>query len=198
VTPTEEPRSESDEATAAATQQQATQEVTPAATKAPTAAATDEVTDEATAEPTTAPTQPPAASSSEFIYPLANYTRTQGFGCSNLGFYSYNAEYGCAVHNGLDLAAASGTDILAAADGTVVTAGWCNCGLGYYVEIDHGDGVHTLYGHMASQPYVSAGQTVSQGDVIGPVGSTGISTGPHTHFMVTVNGTAKNPEDYLP
>jgi murein DD-endopeptidase MepM/ murein hydrolase activator NlpD len=86
---------------------------------------------------------------------------------------------------------------MASAGGTVVTAGWCNCGLGYYVEIDHGDGIHTLYGHMASQPYVSAGEAVNQGDVIGPVGSTGISTGPHTHFMVTVNGTARNPEDFL-
>lgn len=156
-------------------------------------------TPEATSEPTA--TQEPAeeeASSAQFIFPLENYRRTQGFGCSNLGFYSYNAEYGCPVHNGLDLAASSGTPIMAAGSGTVVTAGWCNCGLGYYVEIDHGGGVHTLYGHMASQPYVSAGQSVSQGDVIGPVGSTGISTGPHVHFMVTVNGTARNPENYLP
>jgi murein DD-endopeptidase MepM/ murein hydrolase activator NlpD len=183
TTPTEPPLSEEEEATAAATQQ-------------PTEEATEEPTEEATEEP--APTETPEQSSSAFIYPLENYTRTQGFGCSNLGFYSYNAEYGCAVHNGLDLAAPSGTDILAAGSGTVVTAGWCNCGLGYYVEIDHGDGVHTLYGHMASQPYVRAGASVSQGDVIGPVGSTGISTGPHTHFMVTVNGSAKDPENYLP
>ncbi len=177
---TEPPLSEEEEATVAATQ-------TPRATTEPTA----------TQEPAEEPEEE-EESSAQFIYPLADYRRTQGFGCSNLGFYSYNAEYGCPVHNGLDLAASSGTPILAAGSGTVVTAGWCNCGLGYYVEIDHGGGVHTLYGHMASQPYVSAGQSVSQGDQIGPVGSTGISTGPHVHFMVTVNGTARNPENYLP
>lgn len=182
-TSTEPPLSEEEEATVAVTQTPAT--VTPAATQAP-----------AEPEETPAPTQAPA--SSEFIYPLSDYTRTQGFGCSNLGFYSYNAEWGCAVHNGLDLAAPSGTPILASAGGTVVTAGWCNCGLGYYVEIDHGNGINTVYGHMASQPYVSAGQSVSQGDAIGPVGSTGISTGPHTHFMVKVNGVARDPESYLP
>lgn len=175
VTSTEPPRSEGEEATAAVTE-------TPRATEAP-----------ATETPAT---QPPS-SSAQFIYPLADYTETQQFGCSNLGFYSYNAEYGCALHNGLDMAAPSGSDIMAAGSGTVVTAGWCNCGLGYYVEIDHGNGIHTLYGHMASQPYVSAGETVNQGDVIGPVGSTGISTGPHVHFMVTVNGKATDPKKYL-
>jgi murein DD-endopeptidase MepM/ murein hydrolase activator NlpD len=182
ATATEPPRSEEEEATVQATQ-------TPAAsTQAPETAEAE----------TPAATEAPSSGTSEFIYPLANYTRTQGFGCSSLGFYSYNAEYGCPLHNGLDLAAPSGTAIMASAGGTVITAGWCNCGLGYYVEIDHGGGVHTIYGHMASLPYVKAGQTVNQGDVIGPVGSTGISTGPHTHFMVTVNGAAKNPENYLP
>ncbi len=180
-TPTEPPLSEEEEATVAATQ-----------TPAPTQAATTPAT---TPAPTTAPaTEEPT---SRFSYPLATYTRTQGFGCSSLGFYSYNAEWGCAVHNGLDLAAPSGTPILAAAGGTVVAAGWCNCGLGYYVEIDHGDGYHTLYGHMASQPYVAVGQQVARGETIGPVGSTGISTGPHVHFMVRIDGTAVNPEDYL-
>lgn len=191
--PSEPPLSEEEEATAAATNQ-------PSATA--TAAPTQAATEGATAEPTTAPTQAPEptepAAVGGFIYPLENYTRTQAFGCSNLGFYSYNEQYGCPLHDGLDLAAPSGTPLLAAAAGTVVTAGWCNCGLGYYVEIDHGDGLHTLYGHMASQPYVSAGQSVSQGEVIGPLGSTGISTGPHVHFMVKVNGVSQNPDDYLP
>lgn len=186
LTPTEPPLSEEEEATVAATQQP-TETDTPSAE--PTAAATQEAT--------TAP-EPTEESSTGFIYPLASYTRTQPFGCSNLGFYSYNEEYGCPLHDGLDLAAPSGTPLLAAGSGTVVTAGWCNCGLGYYVEIDHGDGVHTLYGHMASQPYVRAGESVSQGDVIGPLGSTGISTGPHVHFMVKVNGASRNPEDFLP
>lgn len=178
-TPSEPPRSEAEEATIAAAEQ---------ATRTPAVEVTEEVEE----------VEAPEAVGSGFIYPLENYRRTQAFGCSNLGFYSFNAEFGCPLHDGLDLAAPAGTPLLASAGGTVVTAGWCNCGLGYYVEIDHGDGLHTLYGHMASQPFVAAGQTVNQGDVIGPLGSTGISTGPHVHFMVTVNGEPQNPEGYLP
>jgi uncharacterized protein YgiM (DUF1202 family) len=131
------------------------------------------------------------------IYPLENYTFTQGYGCSSLGFYAYNADWGCRVHNGIDLSAPFYTPILAADGGTVVEAGWCDCGLGYYVKIDHGNGLATLYGHMAEMPYVRDGQTVNQGDTIGPIGSTGLSTGPHTHFMVQENGVTVNPLDYL-
>ncbi|MGD9714021.1 MAG: peptidoglycan DD-metalloendopeptidase family protein, partial [Thermomicrobiales bacterium] len=137
------------------------------------------------------------AASNDFIYPLAKYTFTQAYGCSNLGFYSYNAAWGCRVHNGIDLSAPFGTPILASAGGTVVEAGWCDCGLGYYVKIDHGNGLSTYYGHMQSMPYVSVGDVVSQGETIGPVGSTGLSTGPHTHFMVQKNGVTVDPMDYL-
>lgn len=140
----------------------------------------------------------PAVSSEGFIWPIDGGTVTQGFGCSNLGFYAYDPNWGCPVHDGLDIAAPAYTPIHAAAAGTVVAAGWCDCGLGYYVEIDHGNGVHTLYGHMAEQPYVSVGQQVSQGETIGPVGSTGLATGPHTHFMVKINGVAQDPQNYLP
>jgi murein DD-endopeptidase MepM/ murein hydrolase activator NlpD len=132
-----------------------------------------------------------------FIAPLEDYILTQHFGCSNLGYYSYNADFGCNVHDGTDLATTAGSDVLASADGTVVFSGWCDCGLGYYVEIDHGDGFHTVYGHMRSQPPVEVGQQVSQGDVIGPVGSTGLSTGPHVHFMIRLNGIAVDPRDYV-
>ncbi len=194
---TEPPLSEEEEATWQATStptEEATTEPTDEATSAPTEEATQAPTPSPTPRPTVAPTQ---EASAEFILPLANYTRTQNFGCSNLGFYSYNAEYGCALHNGLDLAAPAGTPIMASAAGTVVSAGWCNCGLGYYVEIDHGNGIHTLYGHQRQQPIVAAGQQVSQGEVIGYVGSTGISTGPHVHFMVTVDGVARNPDNFL-
>jgi len=156
-------------------------------------------TDGTAEQPTVTPVATtPAEPSSVLSYPLTDYRRTQGFGCSSLGFYPFDPDFGCNIHDGLDLAAPSGTPLLAAASGTVVTAGWCDCGLGYYVEIDHGDGLHTLYGHMAEQPFVSAGQQVNRGDVIGPVGSTGISTGPHVHFMVRVNGVAQDPENYLP
>ena len=174
---------------------------------APTSAATTPAAVPATTttpEPTSAVTPTasapagPAVSDQGFIFPLTSYTVTQEFGCSYLGFYTYDPNLGCPVHDGLDLAAPAGTPIHAAKAGTVVAAGWCDCGLGYYVEIDHGDGVHTLYGHMESQPWVSVGQQVAQGDEIGPVGSTGLSTGPHTHFMVTIDGVAQNPRNFLP
>ncbi|MGC4108583.1 MAG: SH3 domain-containing protein [Thermomicrobiales bacterium] len=153
-----------------------------------------------TAPPTAAPTATtgPAVSAQGFIIPLDSYTVTQEFGCSYLGFYTYDPAMGCPVHDGIDLAAPEGTPIHAAKAGTVVAAGWCDCGLGYYVEIDHGNGVHTLYGHMQSQPWVTVGQQVAQGEEIGPLGSTGLSTGPHTHFMVTVDGVAQNPRNFLP
>jgi murein DD-endopeptidase MepM/ murein hydrolase activator NlpD len=98
----------------------------------------------------------------------------------------------------VDLAAPSGTPIKAVGAGTVVAAAWCDCGLGYYVEIDHGDGTHSVYGHMASQPTVATGQTVNQGDLIGQVGSTGLSTGPHLHFMIRQDGATQDPKSYLP
>jgi uncharacterized protein YgiM (DUF1202 family) len=147
-----------------------------------------------------APPAPPAAPSGptgRFIYPLANYVVTQGYGCTGLAVEPYDANLGCNFHNGIDLAAPAYSPIMAADGGVVVAAGWCDCGLGYYVEIDHGNGFSTVYGHMAEQPYVSVGQTVNQGDVIGPVGSTGASTGPHVHFMVKVNGSTVDPFGYL-
>ena len=128
--------------------------------------------------------------------PLDNYVVTQEFGCSYLGFYSYNAAWGCPVHDGLDLAAPLWTELKASDGGTVTAAGWCDCGLGYYVQIDHGNGISTIYGHMVDQPPVSTGQQVARGQVIGYIGSTGTSTGPHVHFMLMVNGTAVNPREY--
>lgn len=139
----------------------------------------------------------PGVATGVLRYPLASFTITQNFGCSYLGFYTYDADWGCPVHDGLDLAATSGTPLLAADGGTVTAAGWCNCGLGYFVTIDHGNGIETIYGHMASQPWVAVGDLVAQGDEIGPVGSTGVSTGPHVHFMVLAGGEAADPLDYL-
>jgi murein DD-endopeptidase MepM/ murein hydrolase activator NlpD len=132
-----------------------------------------------------------------FIYPVADYVFTQAYGCSNLALEPYDGNLGCPFHNGIDLAAPAYTSIMAADGGTVVAAGWCDCGLGFYVEIDHGNGFATVYGHMAEQPYVAAGQEVNQGDVIGPMGSTGISTGPHVHFMLKVNGSTVDPLGYM-
>ena len=76
-------------------------------------------------------------------------------------------------------------------------SGFCDCGLGFYVAIDHENGFETLYGHMAEQPPVTVGQRVNQGEVIGPLGSTGASTGPHVHFMIRLNGSTVDPLNYL-
>jgi len=99
------------------------------------------------------------------------------------------------VHGGLDIAAAYGTPIYAAADGTVIYSGWMS-GYGYLVKIDHGNGIQTYYGHC-SKLYVSVGTKVTAGTKIAAVGSTGNSTGNHCHFEVRINGVAVNPQKYL-
>lgn len=99
------------------------------------------------------------------------------------------------AHTGLDIATSTGTPISAAASGTVTFAGWKGS-YGYLAVITHSNGVQTYYGHC-NKLYVSAGQTVSQGQTIAAVGSTGNSTGPHLHFEIRVNGVAYNPQNYL-
>ena len=99
------------------------------------------------------------------------------------------------MHEGIDIAAASGTPIHAAASGTVIHAGWLG-GYGNLVVLDHGNGLATAYAH-ASAILVGVGQQVSQGETISLVGSTGRSSGPHLHFEVRVNGTAVDPLGYL-
>jgi len=94
-------------------------------------------------------------------------------------------------HDGVDLAASAGTPIVAAADGRVIGAGWRG-GYGQQVQIAHAGGVDTLYGHM-SRIAARAGELVRKGQVIGYVGSTGLSTGPHLHFEVTKDGRPVNP-----
>jgi uncharacterized protein YraI len=140
---------------------------------------------------------PATGPTGRFVYPLAGYVFTQSYGCTGFSFEPYDANLGCNFHNGIDLAASMYSSVMAADGGTVTAAGWCDCGLGYYVEIDHGNGFSTIYGHMAEQPYVAVGQVVNQGDVIGPVGSTGASTGPHVHFIIERNGSTVDPTSYL-
>jgi murein DD-endopeptidase MepM/ murein hydrolase activator NlpD len=140
----------------------------------------------------------PGVATGAFDYPLQSWVFTQSFGCSPYWFEPWNAAVGCNFHNGVDLAANAYTPLLAADGGIVEYAGWCDCGLGYYVKIDHGNGFETLYGHMAEQPWVSAGEAVTKGEVIGPVGSSGASTGPHVHFIVELNGVDQDPLAYLP
>jgi murein DD-endopeptidase MepM/ murein hydrolase activator NlpD len=103
---------------------------------------------------------------------------------------------GSDFHPGIDIANDSGTPIRATADGTVVTAGWNSGGYGNMVDIDHGNGITTRYGH-AEQVIVTAGQFVRKGQVIAYMGSTGFSTGPHVHYEIHVNGQLVNPASYL-
>lgn len=112
--------------------------------------------------------------------------------------YGYRILFGVRdFHTGIDIGASMGTNIVAAESGTVILAnyGW-NGGYGNYIIINHGNGITTRYAH-ASQLYVSAGQTVSKGQVIAAVGTTGNSTGPHLHFEVRINGSHTNPLNYL-
>lgn len=100
-----------------------------------------------------------------------------------------------AFHSGLDLACNIGTPVVAPADGKVEYAGWKE-GLGIMVKLDHGHGYATIYGHL-SKNLVRTNDTVHRGDLIGEVGSTGHSTGPHLHYEVWKNGQAQNPLHYL-
>jgi murein DD-endopeptidase MepM/ murein hydrolase activator NlpD len=98
-------------------------------------------------------------------------------------------------HRGIDIAAPSGTSIHAAGDGVVVSAGW-GTGYGREVVLDHGHGITTLYAHMSSIA-VTAGETVSRGQVIGYVGTSGHSTGAHVHYEVRIHNTPVNPHRYM-
>ena len=109
-----------------------------------------------------------------------------------------SSEYGPrwrSTHTGVDFAASTGTAIYAWKDGVVTTAGWSG-GYGNFIEVRHNDGTVSRYGHC-SKIAVSKGQTVSAGQTIGYVGSTGNSTGPHLHFEIKVNGSFVNPLNYL-
>ena len=96
------------------------------------------------------------------------------------------------MHKGVDYAAATGTPIMAAGDARVAFAGWKG-GYGRTVILDHGRGYETLYAHMSSFGNVRAGQRIAQGTVIGRVGSSGMSTGPHLHYEFRIGGVHRNP-----
>jgi len=122
--------------------------------------------------------------------PLASYDRLT----STFGYRRNPFGRGFEFHNGLDLAAPPGTPVYAAAPGTVVSAGW-NGVFGQAVEIDHGYGYRTLYGHL-SRIEVRVGDQLEKGDLVGRVGSTGRSSGPHLHYTVFRNGLAVDPNPY--
>lgn len=126
-----------------------------------------------------------------FTWPAPSYTRIS----SDYGYRIHPTLGVEKFHNGIDMAAPSGSPVLAAYGGTVVAAAY-NASMGNYIMINHGDGLYTIYMHCSAL-YVSSGATVSAGSQIGAVGSTGRSTGPHLHFSVRLNGNYVNPRNYL-
>jgi murein DD-endopeptidase MepM/ murein hydrolase activator NlpD len=102
-----------------------------------------------------------------------------------------------ARHRAVDLAAPYGAKVYAARAGRCVSAAWSAVGYGYLVILDHGDGARTYYSHLKGA-WVSPGQWIERGGLVGEVGSTGNSTGPHVHFEIRVGGVPQNPLDYLP
>jgi murein DD-endopeptidase MepM/ murein hydrolase activator NlpD len=100
-------------------------------------------------------------------------------------------------HRAIDIGAPTGSAVLATDGGFISFAGWTDVGYGYLIVVDHANGFATYYGHL-SNIYVVEGQAVDRGKVIGAVGNTGNSTGPHLHFEVRYEGTQQNPRAYLP
>ncbi len=123
--------------------------------------------------------------------PLRTAEFTSGFGVRSDPF-----RHGAAMHPGIDLAAPYGTPVYATADGTVLRAGWNSGGYGNLVEIDHGRGIVTRYGHM-SKVIVSEGQHITRGQQVGYVGSTGRSTGNHLHYEVRIDNSPVNPIPFM-
>jgi len=126
-----------------------------------------------------------------FRFPLDSYTRIS----DDYGYRTNPISHDRQLHNGIDIAAPQGTKIHAAAQGTVVEAAY-NSSMGYYVKINHDDGLSTIYMH-ASKLYVRKGDTVNEGSIIGAVGRTGSTTGNHLHFGVKLNGKYVSPWEYL-
>ncbi|MBD3365756.1 peptidoglycan DD-metalloendopeptidase family protein [candidate division WWE3 bacterium] len=133
---------------------------------------------------TTTPTPAPTPSSTYCVWPTSVRIITQYF-----TWY----------HNGIDIASPAGTampPLFACTGGVVTRSGWDPWGLGLHIRIDHGNGYETVYGHM-SRLDVGYGESVSRGQMIGLLGNTGRSTGPHVHFMVKYGGVAQNPLNYM-
>ncbi|MCL2015224.1 MAG: M23 family metallopeptidase [Defluviitaleaceae bacterium] len=145
------------------------------------------------AAPQPAPQAPPqpAAQETTFIWPVPGHYRiSSGYGNRRNPFTG-----GTEFHRGIDIPAPTGTAVVAARSGWVTLSRWNGSG-GYMVVISHGDGFISRYAHN-SVLLVSAGQWVNQGDTIAQVGSTGMSTGPHLHFDMTLNGQHVSPLEQL-
>lgn len=123
------------------------------------------------------------------IWPVRGWV-TSGFGARVSPFTGQ-----LAMHDGLDIGTAPHTPVQSPASGHVVSAGF-DAKMGNVVLIDHGYGIETEYGHLA-KILIRQGQRVKRGDIVALVGSTGLSTGPHLHYMVKVKGQAVNPHNYI-
>jgi murein DD-endopeptidase MepM/ murein hydrolase activator NlpD len=123
--------------------------------------------------------------------PVKTAAFTSGYGVRSDPFQGRTA-----MHAGIDLAGPIGTPIYATADGVVTTAGYNSGGYGNLIKIDHGRGIETRYGHLASMA-VHVGRAVKRGELIGRMGSTGRSTGSHLHYEVRVDGRAVNPIPFM-
>jgi murein DD-endopeptidase MepM/ murein hydrolase activator NlpD len=121
---------------------------------------------------------------------IGNVEFSSGFGVRSDPFLGRPA-----MHTGLDFRASTGDPVRATANGKVVNAGWAG-GYGRMVEIDHGNGLSTRYGHL-SEIGVKVGEQIKIGQVIGAVGSTGRSTGPHLHYETRIDGDAVDPQKFL-
>ena len=133
----------------------------------------------------------PPSSGESFYFPMQYCTMLT----SSYGYRVHPITGNYSFHNGVDLAAGQGTPIYATKSGVVSTATY-NYAYGYYVVINHLDGYSSLYGHMTHYT-VSEGESVDRGEIIGYVGSTGYSTGPHLHFTIYYNGNTVNPMNYI-
>ena len=130
-------------------------------------------------------------SKSGFMWPVPASSRITSY----FGYRGQPTSGASTYHKGIDIGASTGTNIVAANSGTVVTSSY-NVAAGYYIMISHGDGVYTVYMHC-SKLLADVGDYVSRGDVIAKIGSTGVSTGPHLHFGLSVNGSYVDPLDYI-
>jgi murein DD-endopeptidase MepM/ murein hydrolase activator NlpD len=123
--------------------------------------------------------------------PVKTAAFTSGYGVRSDPFRG-----AAAMHAGIDLAGPYGTPIYATADGTVLRAGWNSGGYGNLIEVDHGRGIATRYGHL-SKILVSAGDHIARGQLIARMGSTGRSTGSHLHYEVRIDGRPVNPIPFM-